>query len=321
VAGDNIGKNSHIKVRLTAIHYGARDIYLYVFSPLDGGVLPGAEAGAHISILLPSGIERQYSLIHAGEKMATYTIGVKLDAQSRGGSSYIHENFKVGMIMEITPPINHFELKKDAAHTVLIAGGIGITPIYCMMEQLEDLNTTWELHYSCRSREDALFLSLFKHNKNVHLYFDDERKGDFLPLQEIVNSAPAEAHFYCCGPAPMLNAFEKTVVNYPKPQVHVEYFSSKEDAALTGGYVVELAVSGIKVDVQPGISILHTLLEHGVEVPFSCEQGACGMCEVDVVEGEPDHRDSVLTEKERTSNESMMICCSGCKGDRLVLDL
>lgn len=310
-----------LKVRLTAIRYPARDICMYDFSPLDGDVLPPAEAGAHISIFLPNGTDRQYSLIHAGEKLATYTIGVKLDAQSRGGSSYIHENFKVGMIMDITPPANNFDLNKNAAHTVLVAGGIGITPLYCMMEQLKDLKKPWELHYACRSREDALFLLELEGDKHAHLYFDDEREGNFMPLHEIVNSAPVDTHFYCCGPTPMLSVFEKTLANHPKSQVHVEYFSSKEGPALTGGYVVELAVSEITVNIQPGVSILHALLEQGVEVPFSCEKGACGMCEVDVIEGEPDHRDSVLTEKERASNETMMICCSGCKGNRLVLDL
>jgi len=168
---------SHIKMKLTAIHYGARDICMYDFTPLDEAVLPTAEAGAHITILLPNSIGRQYSLVHTGEKLTTYTIGVKLDPQSRGGSSYIHENLKVGMIVNIMPPVNHFELNIDADHTVLIAGGIGVTPLYSMMERLEGLNKTWEMHYSCRSREDALFLRQFEGNKRVFFYFDDERKG------------------------------------------------------------------------------------------------------------------------------------------------
>jgi len=319
----NKGKEmaSRIKMRITAIRYGAKDINMYEFSPLEELALPTGEAGAHISIFLPNDLERQYSLVHAEEKPASYTIGVKLEANSRGGSSFMHKKLRVGMLLDITAPVNHFALNIDTDHSVLIAGGIGITPLYCMMEQLEALNKSWELHYSCRSREDALFIEQFEDDKRVQLYFDDERKGAFLPLSEIVTATPENAHFYCCGPAPMLGVFENALADYPQEHVHVEYFSAKEPAALGGGYKVELALTGIEVDIQPGVSILHTLLEQDIEVPFSCEEGACGACEVEVIEGEPDHRDSFLTDEERASNEMMMICCSGCKGGRLVLNL
>ncbi|MBL4801380.1 MAG: oxidoreductase [Emcibacter sp.] len=314
-------KVSRLKMRLTAIRYGARDVNMYDFSLLDGGELPTGEAGAHISLFLPNGLERQYSLVHAENSPTTYTIGVKLDAESRGGSLYMHEKLSVGTILDIEPPINHFVLETEAEHTVLVAGGIGVTPLYCMMEQLERLNKGWEMHYSCRSREDALFLSQFEGDDRVHLYFDDERNGAYLPLGDIVKSAPEGAHFYCCGPVPMLGAFEGSLVDHPTEKVHVEYFSAKDEAALAGGYKIELALSGVEIEVEPGVSILNTLLKHGIEVPFSCAEGACGACEVDVIEGEPDHRDVYLSEKEKAANESMMVCCSGSKGGRLVLDI
>jgi ferredoxin len=155
----------------------------------------------------------------------------------------------------------------------------------------------------------------------VHFHFDDEEGGRFLNVGEIVSKLPKTAHLYCCGPAPMLAGFEAATVGWPKDNIHVEYFTPKFTAAQEGGFIVELARSKREIVVPPGKSILHCIRDAGIQVPHSCEEGVCGACETRVISGVPDHRDSILTEGERKENATMMICCSGSKTPRLVLDI
>jgi ferredoxin-NADP reductase len=310
-----------IDMVLTGIKLLARDTNLYSFERPDGGPLPDAAPGAHIGLFLPNGMERQYSLINSGQGLRDYTVGIKRDASSRGGSSYIHDNLKVGAILPVAPPRNNFALVEDASHVVLIAGGIGITPIYAMLTRLRALKRDWTLHYCCRSRSDAAFLRDLASLPQVTLYMDDERPGQLPPIAQMVADAPIGAHLYCCGPVPMLKAFEASAADRPQELVHVEYFTQKHEAATGGGYVVELKRSGRVIPIKEGHSILHTLRDVGVEVPSSCEEGVCGACETKVISGQVDHRDAILSAKERKESATMMICCSGCKGDRLVLDL
>ena len=156
---------------------------------------------------------------------------------------------------------------------------------------------------------------------NVRLHCDDEHGGKFLDLAAAIASAPAAAHFYCCGPAPMLAAFEAATAHLPPAQVHVEYFTAKEEKNLAGGYTLQLARSNREFTIPPGRSILQVLQDAGIDIPYSCEQGICGSCETRVLVGEPDHRDAILTDEERAGNKTTMICCSGSKGDKLVLDI
>lgn len=310
-----------IEVRLVSVRYAARDTNLYEFQRPDGKTLPRTSPGAHIDIHLPQNLVRQYSLINDGDNPSVYVIGVKRDVSSRGGSTYIHDGLRVGEILKISPPRNNFPLNEEARHIVLIAGGIGITPIMCMLKRLQDLGRSWELHYSSRSRIDAPFLDVLKKMPTVHLHFDQENPGKFLDLASIVSRAIDGTHFYCCGPLPMLEAYEGATATLPREQVHVEYFNSKLGLATDGGYSVEIASSGRVFDIPPGKTILTVLRDAGFVVPSSCEQGVCGACETRLVSGEADHRDAILTESERSANESIMICCSGSKGGRLVLDL
>ncbi len=312
-----------IDVILTSVRLVARDTHVLTFARPDRGPLPPAEAGSHIGIRLPNGLERQYSLVRADPEPREYAVGVKLDAASRGGSRYRHEQARVGQAFQIEAPRNNFPLDETAAHTVLIAGGIGITPIHAMMRRLQDLGRDYSLHYACRSREDAAFLDELATMESVALHFDAEAAGAPLALADIVRGAPDGAHLYCCGPAPMLAAFEAAAAEAGRPaeQVHVEYFTAKHEAALAGGFVVELAQSGREISVAEGVSILHALRDVGVDVPSSCEEGVCGSCETRVLSGRPDHRDAILTDDERERSETMMICCSGSKSPRLVLDL
>jgi ferredoxin-NADP reductase len=306
---------------LTCIRMAARDTNLYTFQRPDRGVLPAAEPGAHIGVILPNGIERQYSLVHAGPALTEYTVGVKRDANSRGGSLFMHDQMRVGMTVPVVPPRNNFPLAEDADLIVMVAGGIGITPIYCMIERMRALGRPWELHYASRSRLDSAFLEELSALPQVHFHFDDEEGGRFLNVGEIVGRVPKSAHLYCCGPAPMLAGFEAATAGWPKEQIHVEYFTPKFTAAQEGGFVVELARSKREITVPPGKSILHCIRDAGIQVPHSCEEGVCGACETRVISGIPDHRDSILTESERKENATMMICCSGSKTPRLVLDI
>ena len=316
---------STLDVRIKAVTYEAERINSYELRPLTGRALPAFTAGAHIDVHLPHGATRSYSLINPQDETHRYVIGVALDAASAGGSRYVHEHLRAGDRLRISPPVNNFALAEDAPLSVLIAGGIGVTPIYCMVQRLETLDRAWQLHYSARTREVAAFLepleALRAKGRAVVLNFDYEPGGKLLDIAGIVASAPAEAHLYCCGPTPMLEAFEQAVKDRPPGSVHVEYFSAKEAPARTGGFTVVLAKSNCSVFVEEGKTILETLLEEGIDPAHSCMEGVCGTCETVVLEGLPDHRDMILTDAERAASRTMMICCSGSKTPKLVLDL
>jgi len=314
-----------IDARLTKIEDVARDTKLYTFGRAEGGALPAYKPGAHIDLHLPNGLLRQFSLVVPNDDPASYVVGVKRDENSRGGSRYIIDEMRVGDQIKISAPRNNFPLIENAEHVVLIAGGIGITPIWCMTQQLIALKRPWTLHYSCRSRADMAFLETLQtlDAQAVHLHFDDEADGKFIDLAAAIAAAPENAHFYCCGPNPMLKAFEAAAAGRPRSNVHVEYFTAKEEAKADelGGFWVELARSGEEYYIPPGKKVLEVLFDSGVDVDYSCELGICGACETRVISGEPVHHDAVLSEEEQATNEKVMICCCGCKTERLVLDM
>lgn len=288
--------------------------------------LPAFTAGAHIEIFLPGGLVRHYSLINSPAERHSYLIAVQKDPASRGGSKYIHESLRLGDRLEISTPRNNFPLNEAAAHSVMIAGGIGITPILALIERLEALGRSWSLHYAVRTRGHAAFRDNLmsmeaKTPGRVFLHFDDENDGKVLDVAAIVSRAPAQAHFYACGPLPMLNAFESATEHFDPERVHVEYFKATSAPILDGEFVVELAKSGRAVQIPKGKSILDALLAADVAVPYSCGEGFCGTCKTRVLAGIPNHQDTVLTPSERARGEEMIICCSGSLTDRLILDL
>jgi ferredoxin-NADP reductase len=319
--GNQIDSSGLIDVRLSAIREAAYETKLYHFEAVDRAPLPSASAGAHIDLHLANGLIRQYSLVLENRPASDYVVAVKLDAAGRGGSAYMHRELRVGTTLKISEPRNNFPLNETAEHSVLIAGGIGITPIFSMIQRLLVLNTSWELYYACRSRADMAFLQALPRVPSVHLHFDDESGGAYLDLKQIVMRAPANAHFYCCGPLPLMAAFETAAATLPAEQKHVEYFTPKEARSLKGGFVVRLAKSGKTLTVCEGQTILDVVTEAGIAVEHSCTEGICGTCETKVLAGIPEHRDSLLSPAERASNNTMMICCSGSKTEELVLDL
>jgi tetrachlorobenzoquinone reductase len=313
-----------MSLRVQAVRYEAEDILSYELRRADGGKLPSFTAGAHVDLTLPNGLVRSYSISSDQSETGRYVIGVSRDRCSRGGSEWIHKNVRPGDFLAVTPPRNNFALAEDAPHTVLIAGGIGITPLLSMIRRLTALSGDWELHFAVRSRVQAAFLGDLAalagdSPERVHLHADDEHGGGFLDVPGIVRRAPDGTQLYCCGPAPMLAAFEKAAGHLPAGRRHVEYFANDQAPAASGGFEVELTDSGVTLSVQTGATILQTLLDAGIEVPFSCTEGICGTCETQVISGVPDHRDLVLSDQEKAANDVMMICCSGSKTPRLVL--
>jgi vanillate O-demethylase ferredoxin subunit len=238
----------------------------------------------------------------------------------------MHEQIKPGDRLEVTGPRNHFALDETAAHSVLVAGGIGITPLWAMAQRLQATGGSWELHYAIRSMVNAAFVAQLRAlaPDAVHMHADDECGGAVLDIGRIVAAAPASAHFYCCGPVPMLRAFEAATAALPRDLVHLEYFKAPEvpgpTAEAFSSFEVELARSGRVLQVGQGGSILDVLLDAGVDVAYSCMEGICGTCEVKLLSGQADHRDLVLSDAQKRSGESIIVCCSGARSPRLVLD-
>ncbi|BBB97684.1 MULTISPECIES: PDR/VanB family oxidoreductase [Bradyrhizobium] len=310
-----------IDVRVCEVLECGRDTKAYKLQPLTSEPLPMAEAGAHIDLILPTGLIRQYSVILRRQRTEGYWIAVKKDVNSRGGSLQIHGSVIVGTILKVKAPRNNFPLDEGAPHSVLIAGGIGITPIVSMINRLVALGKSWELYYACRSRADLSLLEEIPAGQNAHFHLDDESDGKYLDLSKIVGGAPAGAHFYCCGPLPLMAAFDLATADIPDQRKHVEYFTARESEPPQGGFRIKLARSGKVLNVPQGGTILDALKEAGIPVEHSCAEGICGTCETTVLAGIPDHRDSVLTPSERAANNTIMVCCSGSKSEELVLDL
>jgi len=317
---------SILEVRVKRIGYEAENINSYELVAPTGGELAPFTAGGHIDLHLSNGMIRSYSLVNDQRERHRYLIAVNKDAAGRGGSSFVHDSIRAGDIITVSHPRNNFALHEEAEHSVLIAGGIGITPLLSMVRRLETLERSWELFYAARTRVAAAFLDeLDALRPNVHLNlrvdFDDERSGRVFDLAAIVKKAPAPAHLYCCGPLPMLAAFEAATADRPAGHVHVEYFQARQAPAIEGGFEVKLARSNRRILVDAGKTILDALLDAGIAVNYACTEGVCGTCETRVLEGIPDHRDQFLSKEEQAANKTVMICCSGVKSGTLVLDL
>jgi tetrachlorobenzoquinone reductase len=322
------GDTDLIDVLIKSVTNEASDINAWEFRRADGGDLPPFTAGAHIDLQLPNGLVRSYSLCNSQDDRHRYVVAINKDPLSRGGSKFIHDTLKAGDKIKISAPRNNFALIEDAKHVVFFAGGIGITPIWSMIQRLEKLGRSWEIYYSARLRQMCAFkehLEALEKQKpgRVNFNFDQEPGSKMTDLRALMTKVPTDAHLYCCGPSPMLKAFEAAAKEAGRldDHVHVEYFAAKEAAAVDGGFTVVLQRSNKSFVVPPGKTILDTLLANNFDVAFSCTEGVCGTCATTVLEGVPDHRDAVLTASERASNKMMLICCSGSKSARLVLDL
>ncbi|MFJ1968333.1 PDR/VanB family oxidoreductase [Streptomyces sp. NPDC087903] len=282
-----------------------------------GEDLPAWEPGAHIDVVLGPGLERQYSLCGDPADRSGWRIGVLREPDGRGGSAYVHERLGAGDTVRVRGPRNHFRLE-SAPRYRFVVGGIGITPVLPMLAAAEAAGAEWTLLYGGRTRASMAFTAeLERYGDRVTIAPQDET--GLLDLASVLDGLPAGTLVYSCGPGPLLDAVERRC---PSGVLRVERFQPKErEAGADTEFEVVLERSGRTLTVAPDVSVLDTVRAAGVEVLFSCTEGTCGTCETDVLEGAPDHRDSVLSDEEREAGETMLICVSRCRGKRLVLDL
>lgn len=313
------------RVRVTAIRDAAEGIKVFDLEPADGRPLSPFEAGAHIDVHVPNGPMRQYSICSDPAKPSSYSIAVKREPESRGGSAAMHDTIDVGSIMGIGGPRNFFPLADDARRHVFIAGGIGITPIMAMIRRVSALGGKWVLHYCARGREFAAFYDELKAAApgNVIAYFSE---APLLDTAELLKTFEDGDHLYCCGPEPLMQAVERNSRHWPQGHVHFEWFSNPDAGAPAGSapdrmFEVELRRSGRVLTVPANRSILAVLRDAGIPAQSGCEEGVCGVCETSVVEGQPDHRDRILSDEEKAAGKTMLICVSRARGERLVLDI
>lgn len=316
-----------IQVRIGRKEQAAEDIVLFEFVEAQGRILPPFSAGSHIDVTMPGGITRQYSLCNDASDSNRYLIAVLKDAQGRGGSRAMHESVHEGDVITISSPKNHFPLAQSAQRSILLAGGIGITPLLCMAERLAMSDAPFELHYCTRSRQRTAFLERISQSRfahQVHLHLDDEALDQQLQLQNVLGTVCEGVHIYTCGPKGFMDAVLAAARSYgwPEDQLHYEFFTAEPAKLATdGAFVVQLASSGRLIQVGPKESVVQALSAHGVKMPTSCEQGVCGTCLTRVLEGEPDHRDLYLSAQEQAANDQFLPCCSRAKSAFLLLDL
>jgi ferredoxin-NADP reductase len=287
----------------------------------DGGPLPAWEPGAHVDLRLAPGLVRQYSLCGDPADRHAWRLAVLREAGGRGGSAHVHDRLRAGARLKARGPRNHFPLV-PAGRYLFIAGGIGITPILPMVAAARAAGAEWRLLYGGRNRASMAFLDELAHHGGAVFIRPQDETG-LLGLGEALAEPRDDTAVYCCGPEPLLAAVEERCSVWPRGTLHVERFAPKSSGETTPDHELEVVLtrSGLTMTVPPGTSILQAVEEAGVSVLSSCREGTCGTCETAVLEGIPDHRDSVLTGDERDSHEFMMICVSRSRDGRLVLDL
>ncbi|MFO1338430.1 MAG: PDR/VanB family oxidoreductase [Burkholderiaceae bacterium] len=320
-----------LRVRVAAKTPVAASVCRFDLVSADGTALPAFGAGAHVDVHLGDGaaLVRQYSLCNPPGETHRYQIGVLRDAASRGGSAALHNEVHEGQVLTISAPRNHFPLVAGARRSLLLAGGIGITPLLAMAGQLSATGGDFAFHVAARSRAQAPFLdhlAAAPYAGRVRVHLDDGPAAQRLDLPALLAAPAAGTHLYVCGPRGFMDAVLATAraQGWPEAQLHWEFFANDAAAAPRDGdeaFEVELARSGRVVAVARGQSIVQALAAAGVPVVTSCEQGVCGTCLTRVSAGVPDHRDAYLTPEEQAANDQMLPCCSRARSARLVLDL
>lgn len=314
-----------ITTRVTAVEQVAHNVHAYTLACDDQSVLPEFSAGAHIDLLLENGLIRQYSLCSDPARRHEYQVAVLLEEEGRGGSAWIHQHLQQDCEVQINAPRNHFELNENANNYLLIAGGIGITPIMLMAARLQQLEKPFTLHYLSRTPEQAAFAEQLSQQLGeqikCHYSYGDSSKR--LDIEELFRAYSQATEVYTCGSEPLLQSILDAAEGKSNISVIYERFSAApvDESIVNGSFEIELANSGTVIEILPEQSILEVLRAEGHQIETMCEEGLCGSCEVGLLEGEADHRDSVLTADEQAEQSVLMVCCSRAKSTRLKLDL
>ncbi len=320
-------KTPTLSVRVARKVIEATDIATFELVEASGAALPPFAAGAHIDVHLPNGLVRQYSLCNDSAESHRYLIGVLRDPASRGGSAAMHDRVHEGERLQISAPKNHFPLVHEARRSLLLAGGIGVTPLLCMAERLATSGADFSMHYCTRARDRTAFhdrITASTFAARVHFHFDDGPAAQQFDLAATLAQPEPGLHLYVCGPKGFMDAVlqRARARGWPEAQLHYEFFAAEVGpAADDAAFEVVLASSGRSVRVAKEQTVVAALAAAGVEIPTSCEQGVCGTCLTRVLEGEPDHKDAYLTPEEQAANDQFLPCCSRAKSARLVLDL
>ena len=315
-----------LQVRVVQKRAEAEGIASFELARADGAPLPPFSAGSHIDVHLPGGLTRQYSLCNASHESHRYRIAVLRDPASRGGSVAMHDRVNEGDLITISTPRNHFALH-PAERTLLLAGGIGVTPLLCMADRLARTGAQFALHYCTRSAERTAFVEEIGASgmaPHVHFHFDAGAPEQKLDLPAVLAQPGPDARLYVCGPAGFIDYVVNTAkgLGWPQDRIHLEYFGAPaQDTSGDLSFEVRFASTGKAYAVAPDVSVVEALRKEGIDILTSCEQGVCGTCITRVLEGEVDHRDMYLTDEEKAANEQFMPCCSRARSKLLVLDL
>jgi phthalate 4,5-dioxygenase reductase subunit len=302
----------------------AEDVYLFELAFAGGQPLPGFTAGSHVTVVTPNGMTRRYSLCNAPGDLNRYSIAVKLDRQGLGGSKSMVEQVHAGDTLRVSQPQNYFAIDESAESHLLIAGGIGITPILSMARVLLARQANFRIVYATRSPEHTAFLDLFSTaplKSRTLLHHDHGDRAQSLDLLPVLANPANQAHVYCCGPRPLMQAVREQTHHWPAGSVHFEDFGTSVavEPAQDGPFLVRLVRSAVTVEVPAGVSILQALRNQGISVPSSCESGTCGSCRTGLLAGVAEHRDYVLDEEDH--DKEIMICVSRAQSPLLELDL
>jgi vanillate O-demethylase ferredoxin subunit len=315
-----------LSVKVEKIVKEAEDIVSFELASMDGSALLPFSAGSHIDVHIRDGLIRQYSLCNDPSEQHRYLIGVLRDPASRGGSIAMHDDVREGSVLQISEPRNHFALT-PAKRSLLFAGGIGITPVLCMAEHLAQSGADFALHYCSRSPERTAFHARIANSSfadKTFFHFDTGAPAQKVDVAALTAQPDPDTHLYVCGPGGFIDYVMGIAKKqgWADAQLHVEYFGVQaQDTSGDVAFEVKVASTGKIISIPADKTVIASLEEHGIEIPFSCEQGVCGTCVTRVLEGTPDHRDLYFTDDEHAGNDQFTPCCSRSKSGLLVLDI
>lgn len=318
------GVEQLIKVKVARKWKTSSDVVGLELKPIDHVFFPMFQPGAHIDVVLPIGLTRQYSLTNGPGETDHYRIGVKIEEDSSGGSKYIHNTLKEGDELVISRPRNNFPLRQDSPRTIFIAGGIGSTPLLSMAQTLKSQNLNYEFHYFARGQEYLAFPEVLKHlGENVKSYLGFTPQETELRICEILKNHAQGENLYICGPKPLLERARQIAeeLTWSDDSIHFEYFKNTNVIDAKSVFEVDLARSMLTLKVLSGETILNVLNKNGINVPSSCQQGACGTCLIGVLSGEIDHQDVYLSENEKKKGKKIISCVSRAKSTKITLDI